>query len=89
MQKDLVSQEAESLSTRESGANRYLEMIGKKSSAIRLFSIKRFNLEEIFITKKEREVVEKAIIENMKFIKIGYFTIMISTISAIEPRRDL
>lgn len=84
----MVKQEV-GLSSTEDKINKFHEMVGKRGSKSRLLCIKRFNLRDIYVTKQEREIVEKAIIENLKFIKIGLFTIMISTISAIEPREEI
>lgn len=67
----------------------YHEMIGLKESSTRALVVKRFNLNDIFITKDDRAIIERAMAENYKFVRIGVFTIILSTISAIEPREGI
>jgi len=63
---------------------RYLEMIGKVESVDRPYLIKRFNLSDVYITKEEKDVVIKALEENIRFIQIGTFTIVLTSIAGIE-----
>ena len=64
--------------------DRYLKMLGKRSSDDRHYVIKRFNLSDIHITKEEKNIVIKALEENIRFIQIGTFTIVLTSIAGIE-----
>ena len=63
---------------------RYLEMVGKVHTPDRLYVIKRFNMSDVHITKSEKDILIKALEENIRFIQIGTFTIVLTSISGIE-----
>jgi len=64
-------------------------MVGDKKSPYRPFVLKRFDDNDIYITSEQRDFLEKSILENKKFVRLGFFTIILSTISAIQPIEEL
>lgn len=51
------------------------------------YTLRRINLEPISITGKMRNAILQAMSEGSRFAQIGEFTIMLNSISSIEPRK--
>jgi hypothetical protein len=75
-------------SSKEEILKNYREMVGDEMSFTRGYVIKRFNLCDIFISKEEKDIVLSAMNSNLKVLTIGLFSIVLSTISAIQPREE-
>lgn len=67
----------------------YRQMIGEIETQTRFYVVKRISLRDIYITKQERDIICKAMEANLKIVQVGLFTIILSSITAIEPREEI
>lgn len=51
------------------------------------YVLRRINLEPINITGKMRDAILQAMAKGSRFAQIGEFTVMLNSISAIEPKK--
>lgn len=73
----------------EATVTQFRGMRGTEDAQNRPYVVKRYNLPDLYLTKAERGILLEAMATNLKIVTIGFFTLVLSSISAIEPREEI